>query len=210
MKVQNPITGRSSGGFGNAIASTWKGINVMRSKPLEVANPQTDAQMQQRSKLAVMVAFARQMMALIRVGFKEKAIGKSAYNAFVSENMNNGFLSFVANAWTINKPLLVIARGSLDVSDITQVTTTNNSNEIVVTYPAAATGNQSASDKLVIVVTADNGFCQSFGSNSRSDGSITLQFSRNLVTGDALDIWYFFTSANGRKVSDSTHLPHIV
>lgn len=205
MKVQNPITGRSSGGFGNAIAGTWKGINYMRSKPLEVANPQTDAQMKQRSKLAVLVMFARQLMIIIRIGFREKAIKQSAYNAFIKENMNNGFLSFVSSAWTANNPLLAIAKGSLDVTDLTSVSTSNGSSSVTVNYPATASGNQSLGDKLCVVVSTDDGAAQSIGSNTREDGSVVLTFPRALVTGDVLNVYYFFYAANGQKVSDSTY-----
>ena len=39
--VQNPITARTKKKFGNAVFSKQFGKNVMRSKPMEVKNPQT-------------------------------------------------------------------------------------------------------------------------------------------------------------------------
>lgn len=87
MKTQNPLIGRSSQKFSNSIFSTWKGINVVRSKPLEVANPQTPAQTEQRNKFGAMVNFARQALNTIKLGLKSQAIKQSEYNVFISKNI---------------------------------------------------------------------------------------------------------------------------
>lgn len=48
MKTQNAIFGRSRKSFGSATAYTMNGQNIVRTKPIAVANPRTDAQTAQR------------------------------------------------------------------------------------------------------------------------------------------------------------------
>lgn len=88
MKTQNPLIGRASQKFSNAIFQTWKGINVVRSKPLEVANPQSPAQTVQRNKFGAMVALARQYLQTARLGLRSQAVRQSEYNAFISLNID--------------------------------------------------------------------------------------------------------------------------
>lgn len=47
--TQNPITGRMSGTFANAVFSTQYSQNIMKAKPLSVRNPQSDLQKTQRA-----------------------------------------------------------------------------------------------------------------------------------------------------------------
>lgn len=48
--VQNPIIGRSSGKFANAIFQTQYNRNILRSKPLQVSQPNSKAQIHSRAE----------------------------------------------------------------------------------------------------------------------------------------------------------------
>lgn len=86
-KVQNPITGRSAGKYGNAVFTTWKGINVLKTKPLEVANPKSAGQVNQRGKFSSMVMYARMLLGLLQLSMKSLAVKRSEFNAFISQNI---------------------------------------------------------------------------------------------------------------------------
>jgi len=88
MKTQNPLIGRSAQKFANSIFSTWKGINVVRSKPIEVSNPRSPGQVTQRSKFSAMVALGRLYLNTAKLGLKSLAIKKSEYNAFIGANID--------------------------------------------------------------------------------------------------------------------------
>ena len=77
--VQNPITGRTKNKFANAVFSKQFGKNTMRSKALEVKNPNTPPQKNQRSKFKLMVHEGRKLLTLLRTAFKSMAI---AYVSF--------------------------------------------------------------------------------------------------------------------------------
>ena len=58
-RVQNTLIGKSSGSVGGATFSTWKGINVLKSKAITVANPKTVGQLTQRNRMTLMVSIFR-------------------------------------------------------------------------------------------------------------------------------------------------------
>ena len=49
-KISQGILGGVSGKVGNVVGGSWKGIDYLKIMPASVANPQTPAQMDQRSK----------------------------------------------------------------------------------------------------------------------------------------------------------------
>jgi hypothetical protein len=58
-KIQNPIIGRASGQAGGMIFSKSFDKNVMRSRPMTVANPNTPAQQRQREFFAELTAISK-------------------------------------------------------------------------------------------------------------------------------------------------------
>ena len=201
--IQNPIVGRMHGTLGNAVASKWKGRNTLRSKALTVANPQTDAQMKQRSKFDIVLGFARIFGATIRVGFKEVATTISEYNAFMSENMLNDFLAYVSNAWVADPSKMVVAKGSLDTTDYTAITANASANTVTLSWSAIASGNQSNGDKLYVVCGTAAAGGGDAGSYSRNSATATIALDGDIVTSDVVNGYFFFVSADGRKVSES-------
>lgn len=203
--VQNPIIGRSKGSFGNAVFSKWKGKNTLRSKALEVANPQTDLQMKQRAKFAILVALFRQMAAVLKTGFREMAVGMSEFNAFQSANLKNNFLGWSGSQWVADFGALVVSKGSLDATSIAANTVTNASAAVTVTFNSTPAGNQSAADTIYCVVMQENGDKYAVLSGARSAGTLTGSLSEAASTGDTFYFYLFGVSPDGRKVSDNDH-----
>lgn len=201
--VQNPIIGRSKGSFGNAVFSKWKGKNTLRSKALEVANPQTDLQMKQRAKFAILVALYRQMAAILKIGFREMAVGMSEFNAFQSTNLKNDFLGWSGSAWVADHDKLVVSKGSLDATSIAVPTVTNASATVTVTFDSTPAGNQSAADTIYCIVMQENGDLYTVLSGARSTGTLTGSLPDKPNTGDLFYFYLFGVSPDGRKVSDN-------
>lgn len=87
-KIPQGILGGVSGSIGGVVGSSWKGINVIKTKPLSVANPRTAGQVAQRSKFSNTVGFAVQILAiLIKPLWDRFASRMSGYNAFVSNSI---------------------------------------------------------------------------------------------------------------------------
>ena len=57
--IKQGILGGFSGKVGTVVGGNWKGISYMRALAQNVKNPRTDAQMNQRSKFALAIAFLK-------------------------------------------------------------------------------------------------------------------------------------------------------
>lgn len=70
-----------------------KGETIARELAAQVSNPRTEAQMEQRVKLANLVAFYRANKGWMRGAFENKKERESDYNAFVSNNIGNSLVA---------------------------------------------------------------------------------------------------------------------
>ncbi len=110
--VQNPITGRTKKKFASAVFSKQFGKNTMRSKPIEVKNPKTPDQVNQRNKFSLMIALSRMILGMLRVSFQNMAQSMSAFNAFVASNIKTA-ITGAPGSYEIDYSLLVVAKGPL-------------------------------------------------------------------------------------------------
>lgn len=90
--VQNPITGRTRKSFGTAVFSKSYGNNTMRTKAMDVKNPQTAGQMRQRGKFATIVDLIRQVLPLINMVYAGLLTTMSPFNKITSINLKNAFV----------------------------------------------------------------------------------------------------------------------
>ena len=135
--VQNTITGRTSGSVGGITFTTWKGLNVMKSKPEnKYSNPST-TQLQNNSKFAIMVAMYRAVSIIVTAGFKALAVKKSEYNAFMQENPYSTVVTGSPGSYIPDTQSLIISKGPESQAAITPVTkTANGANTITVAWNA--------------------------------------------------------------------------
>ncbi len=89
--VQNPIIGRTKKKFGTAVFSKQFGKNTMRSKPMDVKNPNTIGQATQRTKFSTIVNLIRQVLTLINSVYAGTLKNMSPFNKIVSINVKNAF-----------------------------------------------------------------------------------------------------------------------
>lgn len=202
MKTQNPLIGRSSQKFGTAIFQTWKGINVVRSKPLEVANPRSPGQRTQRNRLTAIVKFYRPAAAAVQLGYIEQAIRKSEYNAFVSENIITATTVATPDSVSINPSAIIISQGSLG-KPVTG-SAVENAGDVDLTWdPALVFGSDSDTDQLQVVQYNASTSETRVNTNvaDRSSGSASVAMVPNNA-GDQIFVYFFFYSAARRASSD--------
>lgn len=207
--VSNPLIGASRKSMGNATFSNWKGLYVLKTKPISVANPQTDSQNQQRDAFRQMVLAFRNMPALVRKGFKELAIQKSEFNAFMSYNLRNAFDFSVSGTATLLPEEVLISKGTIASTPIISAVADRSNNTIVITTATTALQpGQSVTD--VYLVGAYNETQEDFygevttAARSTGTGSIALPAEWN--TGDALTVYVGLYNPLTNKESDSEFL----
>lgn len=207
--TSNVLIGKSSGRVGNAVFSTWKGINVLKEKPVSVANPNTDPQLMNRSAMRQSVAIGRTLFALIFLGFKKLAVKQSAFNAFISDARKNAFNYTNPPDATLIPSSIRISKGSISETALTSVVTDVSDGETTVVFPAtAALPGQSVSDKVLVAAYNQNNNAWSTGSALvlRSAGTAVIDMPTGTVAGDTVICFVGFYNQLTGEASDSTNI----
>ena len=213
MIVQNPIVGRCKNKLANTIFSTWNGLNIVRSKPLSVANPQTLAQRIQRARTTINAQFAKAFSAAILIGFRIKQVGQSARSQALKANYPATFADPVTAVGGLAFEDAVISKGSMTKTPISSISASVAMALVSVSFPSSvADASQSSTDKMVLCVLngATGKSAQSIGTVSRSSGSITATLPDAAQSGDDINVYLFAYSITTSSVSDSTYDVEVV
>ena len=119
--LKESVIGVLSGKIGQVVGATWKGISVLKVLPGSIANPQTDAQLDQRQKFSVTMHFLQPLSEFLKTGFKSYAVKMTGINAAMSYNIRNAVSGAYPN-YAIDYPNALVARGNL-ASALNQVAT---------------------------------------------------------------------------------------
>lgn len=206
-KIKQGILGGYSGKVGPTTGSSWKGINIVKSRPVSVAYPGTAAQVSQTSKMTGIVAFSKLILSVwIKPLWDRFAVQSSGYNQFVKAN--------IANFVDGNFPLatsLVMSQGAMRENACTAVPA-NPFSSCAVTWD-----NDAISDPLalstdiayVLIITATGLLVGSSSEATRAAETATVTFDATLPAGDYY-AFLAFKAANGTRVSYASVDPFTV
>lgn len=203
-KMNQGIFGGLSGTIGNVVGSSWKGIDVLKSKPVSVANPQTAGQVAQRTRFTNVVNFAVSILSVfIKPLWDRFAIRQSGFNAFVSENI--ALFDSVLPGTFSN---LVTSKGKMSSTSVAPPSGTNGSANVDIEWiNDAGEGFKLATDEAyVVVINETNGEVKAFDTGIiRSLESATVVMDNAVSTGDVLHAYLSFLRDDGTVVSDNSY-----
>ncbi len=201
-KILQGILGGFKGKVGPLTGSSWKGIQVIKSRPTSVAYPGTAAQVAQTSKMTGVVALAKALLSQwIKPLFDRFAIKQSGYNVFTSRN-----LPFFP-AGLLNDPTnLVMSEGSM------LAYTPTASGNVGSTIITVTWDNAEKTDPLALgtdvayacVMKADGTVLGISSGSPRSGETIDITTSENM-TAVELTVFLAFKAANGLRVSNAAY-----
>ena len=107
--TQNPLIGKAKGKMANAVFTTWKGQNVLKSKALNPYNPNTPAQQAQRNAFRYVTNAIKFMAVFYLLAFKKLAIKSSEYNIAVKKILTwYDYVTFgISQTLAVANPLVV-------------------------------------------------------------------------------------------------------
>jgi hypothetical protein len=203
--IKQGITGGFSGMVGNVIGGSWKGIAYMRIRPVSVANPKTDPQLDQRSRFAITLRFLEPLTQLLKIGFKNYAIQMSPFNSAMSYNVLNSLQGTYPN-YTIDYPNALLSRGKLPaalnqaaastVAGTVLFSWTNNSDEV-----DASTDDNSL---LAVYNPGKNQAVFFNGLSKRADGTQAVTVPHSF-SGDLVHCYIAFKAKTGVLISNSKY-----
>jgi hypothetical protein len=112
---RNGILGSFSGKVGSVVFTTWKGIPVIRSKPIRKNTVPSALQEDQRARFKLMTGFLKPLNDLLRQTFEQSAVGMSWYNKALSDNRSAITGSYPNIA--IDYPKIVLSKGRLPLGE---------------------------------------------------------------------------------------------
>ncbi len=205
-KIKQGILGGLSGQVGNVIGANWKGVDYLRIKPTSVANPRTEGQVNQRTKFSTVLSFLQPMTDFLRVGFKQYASGMTQFNAAMSYNLNNAVIGTLPN-FSVDYPNALVSRGNLTTPANGAAVSTTAAELDITWSDNSANGSALATDKALIVAlnsTRGEAVFTTAGPE-RSIGVANLVLPSD-YSGENLEVFLGFVSADGTKVSNSVYL----
>ncbi|HBL73686.1 MAG: hypothetical protein A2W90_13270 [Bacteroidetes bacterium GWF2_42_66] len=204
-KISQGILGGFSGKVGNVIGGNWKGIDYMRVKPASVANPQTEGQMDQRSKFSAVIGFLQPISEFIKIGFKSYAVKMTAFNSAMSYNVKNALTGDYPD-YEVDYANALVSRGSLATA-LNPTAVSGNVGEVTFSWNDNSTeGNANATDKAMLVALNPTKKEAVFVTDgvARSVGTQTLTVPAS-YSGDNVECFISFISLDG-TVSNSKYV----
>lgn len=178
MKTQNLVFGRSSGSLGNVVASALYGENVVRSKPLEVYNPQTARQTNMRAIMADVVKIAKTANQYLAITKRTARTGRSkkmsAYAYLIKDILaaKTGSTPNIA----LQPAGITLGTGDMEPTSVTSVVIDISESKCNAVWPTIYSGNQDPNDiATVILLNLTNGKVTVSASGAdRSEGNISI------------------------------------
>lgn len=203
--IKQGILGGFSGKVGPIVGSSWKGIAVMKTKPLSVANPRTAAQVTQRDKFSRVVGDSRVILTeTIKPLWDRFAQRESGYNAFVSEN-----IQFYDPAGMQIPQDVKMSIGSLVGADGLAASYDTGLQELTVDWvDNAGVGNALGTDKVFVVMRNETkNEIESYASAEiRTEVQSKKESIKVVDPADVLNVWLCFLREDGSIVSTSNYI----
>lgn len=205
-KIKQGILGGFSGKVANVVGTSWKGRAVMKSQPLSVSNPRTEAQQEQRGKFSDIAKLASTILTQFVQPVENPISGNiSGYNLFCKDNKAayDGAGELVPANLACGGGKIINLPSSLGLRAVDNKT-------ITLSWSNAGTeGALRMTDKVYAVVLSDDksGVYVTSGTATRSSESVNLTLvdgEGNFQEDDDAIVLYACVSADGRDVSVKT------
>ncbi|HOU68524.1 MAG TPA: DUF6266 family protein [Paludibacteraceae bacterium] len=203
--IKQGILGGFSGKVGTVIGGSWKGISYMRSQVQNIKNPRTEAQMEQRSKFALTLSFLKPITSYVRTGFKTYATKQTAFNAAMSYICKNAVTGDYPD-YTLDFSLALVSRGNLTPAANAAATAASGKINFSWSDNSGAGDAQITDLAMPLVFNKDKGEAVF---NTAADTRASEIAEINLPadwTGDKVEVYLGFVSADGKSVANSVYL----
>lgn len=205
-KYLKGILGPFSGLIGTVVGATWKGLWVMRSRPIPSSRPPSETQMVQRARFTLISQFLSPVNDLLTVGFQAYNSEISPFNAAFATNSENAITGTYPTL-SIDYQHIVIAKGRLLAPPQITVATTVDAQLDFSWLNNADPDSTNGTDKITFLVynPSKQAYTKVKGVALRSALSYDMVLP-SMWSEDNVHIWAFFVSTNGKVSSNSAYL----
>lgn len=200
------ITGAYSGKIGNVIGSNWRSIDYIRSLPKKSNKKASEAQLRQRAKFALSVAFFAPIKDVLNLGFSDSNLKKSSgFNMGLSAMMKTDFVGEYPDL-SINYADVKISKGSHASLDSFEMIETA-AHQLTLHWSNTPNLFNSFGDDVVIVLLyhVREKLFSIFENTTRAAETCVMQLPATSATKHIVG-WVFTMQRDGAKTSDSQYL----
>lgn len=201
--IKQGILGGFSGSVAGVVGSSWKGRAVMKAKPLSVANPRTEAQVNQRTSFKLVSVFASFLLThFVRPIYNPIAGNISGYNKFTRQNKN-----MFSGAGEFQPGNLYSGGGDLPYDEIKTAEYNTTIDLMTITWDSSAiAGSVRESDEVVAYAyepTTDTYWLGASGEPRSAETLVLGKFKggSDLMGQLQVTVGMAYVSADGRLVS---------
>lgn len=202
-KIKQGILGGFSGKVAGVVGTSWKGRAVMKSRPLSVANPRTDAQQEQRGKFSKIAELASKILTTFLQPVENPISGDvSGYNKFVKDNK----AAFDASGELVAANF-GCGGGKLPQLNSFSATANESAESVDIAWinPAGTSALRLTDKVYAAAFRVDGEFLGVIsGTKTRNDGSAVIEFVSGVepvAAADEIVVIAAAVSADGRDVS---------
>lgn len=174
-RIKESIFGGVSGKIGNVVSCCRYGKYYLRTLPAKVKQPNTQKQMAQRMRFALVQELLQTISQHVRVGFGAYAQGRSAYNAAMSANLKDAVTGDYPDLH-IGFSKVQVSKGTLAVAENVTMQLTNNESLTIAWQSSSETKRGNPADKVMVLLLATTPFSfnSSIANESRMAGQVTI------------------------------------
>lgn len=205
-KIKQGILGGFSGKVANVVGTSWKGRAVMKSQPLSVANPKTEAQQEQRGKFSKVAELASAVLTQFVQPVENPISGDiSGYNLFCKDNKQ----AFNASGKLVAAKFVCGGGKIINIEEMTIAGDAGDTKFVASWNNSAGLSALRLTDKVYAAIFDEDGglVAISSGSATRNAGSVNIPLidtDKTLQDGETYYGLYAAVSADGRDVSIKT------
>lgn len=204
-KFLKGINGAFSGKVGNNIGARWRSVDYMRSLPRPSNKPASDAQLSQRAKFGMAVAFLSPIKDLLNIGFSDLQQTKATgYNVALRQMLQNGLVGDYPNL-EIAYEQVNLSRGRLAPLFGLELAETSPGEATLSWQPKMNRFTAFADDEVIVLVYNKNkAFFDIMEQSTRADGSLNIELP-TVFSGDELAVWVIMAHREGIVTSNSQY-----
>lgn len=203
-RFRKGILGGFSGTVGTVVGGTWRGIDVMRSRPTPSKSPLTLAQEIHRAKFKMATQFIKDLKDVLAVAYREYSGNMTGSNSALSYTMKNAISGVYPNL-SINYSQVIVARGNLTAPSGAVASAVDQGIVGFSWLDNSGQGSARATDKAIFVCYSPELKQVIYSLHGSVRSARQAEYNVPAFGGKQVHTWIAFISENGKEVSGSVY-----
>jgi hypothetical protein len=200
----NGILGPFSGTVGSIVGSSWRGIPVIRSKPVRKKTGLSILQEQQIAKFSLMTKFLRPLTDLLNQTFQKPAVGMTCFNQAFS--LNYPAITGDYPAIGIDYSRIILSKGRLPLGEPPTISSPD-AGKLLLTWRTGDGINRRLTSGTAFIAAWQEEFGRwIFGQFEAGDGISSCMLDVAPFSGRPVQTYIGFISKGRQKTSESRYM----